>query len=179
MIYLLCCRAANEAAVRHRHASASCRAVPSADVLSPLVPDPLLRRLRQDHGGFSGTAPLQQRCRGCTAASLSRCRMSVKCNWLRTRVAISTLASAWGEQSHKQPRDPQSSCLHPTSGCVWKSLDEAGEGGSRGATLAGVSALRLRAKQLTAAFWRICFERNTVIRESLRAADEPTESGCS
>ena len=127
MIYLLRCSAANEAAVGHRHASASRRAVPSTDVLGPLVPDPLLCRLGQDHGGFSGAAPMRQRHRGHTVASLSHLGMSVKCDWLQTRVAVSTLASAWGEQSHKQPRDPQSSGLHPSGGRVWKGLDEAGE----------------------------------------------------
>lgn len=93
MIYLLCCRAANEAAVRHRHALASHRAVPSTDVLSLLVPDPLLHRHSQDHDGFSSITPEHQKHRGHTRASLSRCRMSVTCNWL----PVSTLI--WGEQS--------------------------------------------------------------------------------
>lgn len=40
-----------------------------------------------------------------------------------------------------------------------------------------VSAPCPRAKQLTAAFWMICFEQNTVILENLRAAELRTESG--
>lgn len=74
--------------------------------------------------------------------------------------------SLWGEQSHKQPRAPLF-CL-TRSGNAWVKLGHRRQLRS--------SACR-RVKQLTAAFWMICFEQNTVIRENLRAAEQITELG--
>lgn len=142
-------------------------AVPGADVLSPLVPDLFLLQPGRDGGGSGGVAPAQERCRGRTAASLSRCKVSVKCIRLQMRVAVAVLVSAWGERSHKQLRDPQCSCPRPAGGRGWKSWMRLGKGRSCGATLAGVSAPHLRAKRLTAAFCIICFEQNTVILDRL------------
>lgn len=70
MIYPLRCRATNEAAVRHKHTLGSCRAVPSTDVLSPLVPDPLLRWLGRNRGGAVALLP---RSNGAGVAPRRRC----------------------------------------------------------------------------------------------------------
>lgn len=60
---------------------------------------------------------------------------------------------------------------------VWECLGEAGTKEAAEEQRLSVSAPCPRAKQLTAAFWMICFEQNTVIRENLRAAEQTTELG--
>lgn len=98
-------------------------------VLIPLVPDPLLHRLGQDQSWWaqwcwSHTATAPGLWHRCPAAEGEGSAAGFPQEF------PSTFVSVWGEQSHKQPRAPQSSRLARSGNARVK----PGQGGSRGTT---------------------------------------------